>query len=167
MQQDGKWRGTKFPIERNNEQVPKAQASITVFLGARVCVCPPQVHLCLDSLSASLSFHMSLFLLTNYPHRSARECRLVVLLLAMRRGWPKLPIHILNNISMQPKQRRIDYKGCQRVWINSQCEGAVTLRREDWQPLIALLCINHTFIFRHKLCRRAQGRQLSQAQTNR
>lgn len=55
------------------------------------------------------------------------------------RGWPKLPIHILYILSMQPKQRRIDYKGCQRAWINNRCEGAVILQREDWQSFDCII----------------------------
>lgn len=118
-------------------------------------------HVCLCWLAAS--FWVFLSSLTNSVLKSDRvqTCRIIA---DNEKGWPKPSVHILNIISMQPKQRQIDYKGCHRFRINNRRgSGAVTEQREDWQSLIALLCINHIFIFMHKLFQRAKSCAFTQA----
>lgn len=67
-------------------------------------------------------------------------------------GGGKPSIHFVSSSSMQLKQRQQTIKA---VSLNEQ--PVWRSQTDDWQILITLLCINHTFIFRHKFCLQTRG----------
>lgn len=105
-----------------------------------VCVCVDMawqgLSACAEYLSQSTDLHVCLYLFTNLILKSEGDMSCLIIVDSKKRS-PKLQMHILNIISMQLKQRRIDYKGWHKVKINSHQDGTVTKQRYEWQLLIA------------------------------
>lgn len=100
---------TRFPTEVNNEQVSTA---------------PKFVWVSSSSTNAHSFDSVGLYLLTHNPIKfeKVQPCHIV---LTIRKGDLNFPFS-LSIISMQLQQTEANYKGCHRVRINNQCDGAFT-----------------------------------------